>query len=142
MTFHIEQLATADATSITQLTRLVQQLSSAADEEYSRDAIESPYNQVLIARTDEGTVVGTATVATIRCLSGRRVHIEDVVVDTAYRNQGIATILLKEAVEQAKQTGARTIDMTSRPDRKAANALYKKLGFVQRDTNVYRYNAN
>jgi ribosomal protein S18 acetylase RimI-like enzyme len=42
------------------------------------------------------------------------------------------------ALNEAKARGARTIDLTSRPAREAANALYQKVGFSLRDTNVYR----
>jgi ribosomal protein S18 acetylase RimI-like enzyme len=31
------------------------------------------------------------------------------------------------------------VDLTSRPKREAANHMYRKLGFVERDTNVYRF---
>jgi hypothetical protein len=31
------------------------------------------------------------------------------------------------------------VDLTSRPSREAANRLYARLGFVPRDTNVYRW---
>jgi ribosomal protein S18 acetylase RimI-like enzyme len=33
------------------------------------------------------------------------------------------------------------VDLTSRPSREAANRLYRRIGFVQRETNVYRYSA-
>ena len=42
------------------------------------------------------------------------------------------------ALEWAGQVGARTVDLTSRPDREAANRLYQRLGFERRTTNVYR----
>ena len=32
-----------------------------------------------------------------------------------------------------------TVDLTSRPSREAANRLYQRIGFVARDTNVYRF---
>ena len=35
--------------------------------------------------------------------------------------------------------GARTVDLTSRPSREAANRLYVRMGFESRTTNVYRY---
>jgi ribosomal protein S18 acetylase RimI-like enzyme len=35
--------------------------------------------------------------------------------------------------------GARSVDLTSRPSRQAANHVYQKLGFKRRDTNIYRY---
>lgn len=37
--------------------------------------------------------------------------------------------------------GARTVELTSRPDRAAANRLYQGMGFALRDTNVYRFTA-
>jgi ribosomal protein S18 acetylase RimI-like enzyme len=42
-------------------------------------------------------------------------------------------------LEVAESLGARSVDLTSRPTREVANRLYKRLGFVQRDTNVYRH---
>ena len=39
----------------------------------------------------------------------------------------------------AEQAGATTVDLTSRPSREAANRLYQRLGFIERETNVYRY---
>ena len=45
----------------------------------------------------------------------------------------------REALRRAAAAGARTVDLTSRPSREAANRLYRRLGFVERETNVYRY---
>lgn len=45
---------------------------------------------------------------------------------------------MRRAVEIAREAGARTVDLTSRPDREAANALYLREGFSLRDSNVYR----
>jgi len=42
------------------------------------------------------------------------------------------------AIDFAMKAGAESIDLTSRPERHAANQLYLKLGFVKRETNVYR----
>jgi hypothetical protein len=41
--------------------------------------------------------------------------------------------------EATNRFHVRTIDLTSRPSREAANHLYQTSGFVKRDTNVYRY---
>ena len=68
-----------------------------------------------------------------------RAWIEDVVVDGAYRRQGIGNALVRAAIERAREAGARRVDLTSRPTREAANRLYRRLGFAQRETNVYRY---
>jgi ribosomal protein S18 acetylase RimI-like enzyme len=74
-----------------------------------------------------------------RIPTGVRAWIEDVVVDESARGQGVGHALNARALEIAEGAGARTVDLTSRPSREAANRLYRRLGFVQRDTNVYRY---
>ena len=68
-----------------------------------------------------------------------RAWIEDVVVDAAARGHGAGLGLVEAAVEHAKAIGSKSVDLTSRPAREAANRLYKRAGFVLRETNVYRY---
>jgi ribosomal protein S18 acetylase RimI-like enzyme len=71
--------------------------------------------------------------------SGRRAWIEDVVVDAAVRGTGAGGALTRAAIEHARSLGAKTVDLTSRPAREAANRLYQRIGFEQRDSNVYRF---
>ena len=71
--------------------------------------------------------------------TGRRAWIEDVVVSESSRGKGIGKSLTNKAIEVSAKLGAKTIDLTSRPSREAANSLYKKLGFQERQTNIYRY---
>jgi len=42
-------------------------------------------------------------------------------------------------LDRARELGCRTVDLTSRPSREAANRLYQRAGFVARETNVWRY---
>jgi ribosomal protein S18 acetylase RimI-like enzyme len=99
-----------------------------------------PGNRLLIARLD-GRVVGTLTLAMFPMPTGLRARIEDVVVDEAARGLGAGAELTREAVRLARAAGARTVDLTSRPSREAANRLYERLGFRPRDTKVYRLDA-
>lgn len=85
-----------------------------------------------------GAILGTLTLATFVIPTGLRAWIEDVVVDQAARGKGAGAALTYAAVELAHKLGARTVDLTSRPSREAANRLYQRCGFVQRETNVYR----
>jgi ribosomal protein S18 acetylase RimI-like enzyme len=101
--------------------------------------IEHPANTVLVARID-GEIVGTLTLVIFPLLTGVRAWIEDVVVDEAVRGQGVGAALTREAVRIAEKAGARTVDLTSRPDRAAANRLYLNLGFELRNSQVFRYN--
>jgi ribosomal protein S18 acetylase RimI-like enzyme len=122
--------------------RLVRQLSrsspapSAAEIE---EIVRSPACHLLLARDADGTIVGMLTLAVFRIPTGLRAWIEDVVVDEAARGHGVGAELNSAAIRLASQRGARTVDLTSRPSREAANRLYQKLGFVQRETNVYRF---
>ncbi len=97
-----------------------------------------PANTVLIARAGAGEILGAMILVLFPLASGLRAWIEDVVVDEAARGRGIGAALNRQAIEIARQAGARTVDLTSRPDREAANRLYARLGFNQRNTNVYR----
>lgn len=121
-----------------QLVALGQQLSTSVNETLIANAIKSDQSHVLVAIENE-KVIGTTTMGSLSCITGIRVHIEDVVTDSDYRGKGIASLLIRDAIDRAKNIQAKSIDLTSRPEREAANRLYKKLGFVQRDTNVYRY---
>ena len=102
---------------------------------------DSEASTLLIARDDEsnGAILGSMTLAMFLIPTGRRAWIEDVVVDEAARGKGVGRLLNERALEIAKEAGARTVDLTSRPSREAANRLYQRIGFVERETNVYRY---
>jgi len=96
-----------------------------------------PGNSLLVARI-EGVIVGALTLVVFPIPSGTRARIEDVVVDTAARGKGVGAQLTEEALVIARERGARTVDLTSRPAREAANRLYERMGFARRDSRVYR----
>ena len=52
---------------------------------------------------------------------------------------GVGEALNMAAIAEARSRGAITVELTSRPSREAANRLYQRIGFVQRETNIYRY---
>ena len=122
--------------------RLVPQLSNSSPVPGGAELAEmvrSPATVLLLARDPDQGILGTLTLVLFRIPTGVRAWIEDVVVDQDARGRGIAEILCREALNRASAAGARTVDLTSRPSREAANRLYGRLGFVQRDTNVYRW---
>jgi ribosomal protein S18 acetylase RimI-like enzyme len=79
------------------------------------------------------------TLIVFRIPTGVRAWIEDVVVDETARGRGVGEALSQKAVRRALALGARTVELASRPSREAANRLYQRLGFVRRDSNLYRY---
>ncbi|MFC5199146.1 GNAT family N-acetyltransferase [Streptomyces kaempferi] len=121
--------------------RLLPQLSSTAnplDHEAIDRMVRCDANTVLVARTSD-EIVGTLTLVLLPLPSGLRARVEDVVVDSVARGRGVAGLLTQEALRIARESGARTVDLTSRPDRAAANRLYERLGFQARQSTVYRF---
>jgi ribosomal protein S18 acetylase RimI-like enzyme len=125
---------------VTAFAQLVPQLSATARPP-TRDSLAalvgSPDATLLLAR-DPG-IVGTATLTLYRIPTGTNARIDDVIVDLASRRRGIGEALTVEAIRIARAANARSISLTSRPDREAANRLYRRLGFVPIETNVYRF---
>ena len=133
MIVEIEICTKIDDEVINAFTRLLPQLSKTSESPAHKDLEEiighSACN-VLLARAEK-KIVGSLTLVIFPLPTGKRAWIEDVVVDKSIRGLGVGEI--------AKMQGVRTIDLTSRPSREAANRLYKRLGFKERATNVYRY---
>ena len=126
---------------LAQVNQLLSQLSTSAPAmslSQLKEFLDSSAVTLFIA-TDEGRTIGMLTLAMFPIPTGIRAWIEDVVVDDEARGRGAGELLTLTAVEHAKRHGAVTVDLTSRPSREAANRLYKKVGFVARETHVYRY---
>ena len=141
MSISIEIATHATDELLTSLNQLVPQLSSSASPLMSDDVealIGNPAVSVFIAKND-GAIVGTLTLVVFPIPSGLRAWIEDVVVDEGARGLGAGVALTEAAIAESKRRGAKSIDLTSRPSREVANAMYVKLGFIQRETNVYRF---
>src|SRR5690349_21917796 len=123
------------------INRLLPQLSASApllDVDALNRVARWDGNSLLLARAAD-EIAGTLTLVTFPIPTGLRAWIEDVVVDSAARGHGVGAALTREAVRLAEADGARTVDLTSRPSREAANRLYERLGFQLRDSKVYRY---
>ena len=123
--------------------RLVPQLSRSnppPDRDALQEIIDSDCSALFMCRDGTG-ILGTLTLVLFRIPTGVRAWIEDVIVDEAARGKGVGRLLNEAAIEHAFSRGAITIDLTSRPSREAANRLYRRIGFVERDTNVYRYSS-
>jgi ribosomal protein S18 acetylase RimI-like enzyme len=123
--------------------RLIPQLSSSSSLPTRGELqaiVDHEACHLLVARdTATGAFVGSLTLVVFPIPTGLRAWIEDVVVDDAARGAGVGAALNTSAIELAGKLGAKTVDLTSRPSREAANRLYQRLGFELRQTNCYRY---
>ena len=141
MTVHVERVTVADPEVVAAVAHLLPQLSETAPVPDAYDVetvVTSNVTTLLVERDDDQRIVGMLTVAIFRLPSGLRAWIEDVVVDQSARGLGAGTALVDHALGLAEQAGARSVDLTSRPAREEARALYQSMGFAERHTTLYR----
>ena len=142
MTVSVTEATVVDDELVEAFVRLTPQLSSSnppPSREELAEIVASAATVLFVAREDDGPILGSLTLALFRIPTGLRAWIEDVVVDETARGKGVGAALNEAALDHARSVGARTVDLTSRPSREAANRLYQRLGFVERATNVYRF---
>ena len=134
------ELCTLTDSQIADLLGLMKELNAdlAVTPEMQRRAVGAPGTRIFVAENDAKRIVGCATLCVYESPSGRKGSVEDVVVSSAYRGQGIGRTLLQRIIDFAgSKLSPIDLHLTSNPSRTEANALYQALGFVQRETNVY-----
>ena len=120
---------------------LLKQLSSSSVEFGEADfvaLVESSSSRLFLLLSD-GNVCGMLTLAHYLAPTGRKMWIEDVVVDSTMRGRSLGRRLVEFVIERAREMGG-TLMLTSKPARVAANALYRSAGFEPKETNVYKMN--
>jgi ribosomal protein S18 acetylase RimI-like enzyme len=140
MSVHIEIADEANQELIEGLNELLPQLSTNAAPLTTADVealVASPVTVLFVAR-DEGRIVGSLTLVVLAIPTGLRAWIEDVVVEATARGVGVGEALTSAAIEESRRRHVRSLELTTRPSREAANRLYARLGFELRETNVYR----
>ncbi len=121
-----------------------------------REALSNPNFYLFVAVDDLGSFphnyLGMGSIFFQRNLARWIAEIHDVVVDEPQRGRHIGETLTKKLIDTAQSFATNRdqkikLFLTSRPSRTAANALYRKLGFVlvaQADgawgTNLYKMN--
>ena len=135
------ELCTLSESQIDDLLGLMKELNEelTVTPEMQRRAVGASGTRIFVAENDEKHIIGCATLCVFESPTGRKASIEDVVVSSAYRGQGIGRTLLQRIIDFAgSKLSPIDLHLTSNPSRKEANALYQALGFVQRETNVYQ----
>ena len=112
---------------------------SPVDERTLRDIIESPFHDQIVARDENGIIIGMLTVSiTIGAGVHRGAWLEDFVVDRSTQGTGVGGKLWDALIEWCRAHDARKLDFTSKPTKVAAQQFYLKRGAVVRDTNYFR----
>ena len=142
MQYHIEPITEFDASLLTPITDMLFQLTGRATkfgEQELRNIIENPASQLFILRV-KNAVAGMLTLGRYPAPTGTKVWVEDVVVDSRWRGQGLGRELINEAIKYCQRELAPcTLMLTSNPARIEANELYRTSGFEPKHTNVYKY---
>jgi ribosomal protein S18 acetylase RimI-like enzyme len=134
----IERVTTASPELVETIRALLPQLTEARTPPTLEQLQNVVSNQtLLLARDDDGGILGTLTFVLYRVSSGVKGRIEDVIVDESARGQGVGEALVREGMRLANEAGVLMLELTSMPYRQAANRLYRRLGFVRKPTNVY-----
>ena len=122
---------------------LIPQLSTSSPAPTAKELKEIVAHEAstILLATEGETIVGSMTLVVFPIPTGTRAWIEDVVVREDAQGRGVGEALNRRAMQIAVDRGAQPLNLTSRPPRAAANRLYQRLGFVARETNIYRYEA-
>lgn len=139
----ITRLTSCSDAEFQQIETLIGVLSTSckANREIIDEVIAKEDSHLFVARNVEGRIVGMTTVCCFTIPTGRHATIEDVVVLPECQGTGLGRRLVEEALDYLRSTGqAYKVGLTSKPARVAANALYRKMGFKQKETNVYTFN--
>lgn len=137
----VEVAASVDDRLVSAFAHLIPQLSKSnpAPDAAALQAIVDHQACHLLVATEGDAILGALTLVVFPIPTAMRAWIEDVVVDGSARGKGVGEALSVRAIELASSLGAKTVELTSRPSREAANRLYQRIGFQARETNVYRY---
>lgn len=132
--------ANYDAKHYDAVCRLLRQLTTrdvVLTQDAYRQLIASSCSRILLLQHGE-EVAGMLTIGTYLSPTGSKAWIEDVVVDENYRGSGLGRTLVAHAIEHCKADGIDTVYLTSNPKRVVANGLYQSMGFVRKETNMYK----
>ena len=113
--------------------------ASALDFNRLKSLAETDSFNLFVAEDEHGVIAGMLTLTCCPTLSRSKWWIEDVIVDPAYRGQGVGRALVKAAVAYVKEADASpTLYLTSNPSRVSARRLYVSEGFEEYETGVFR----
>ncbi|MBQ5887914.1 MAG: GNAT family N-acetyltransferase [Bacteroidaceae bacterium] len=138
----IFELKEACSRYVEPINRLLAQLSSSGINitlSQLQQLVESSASHLFLAKY-KGKIVAMLTLGEYLAPTGRKMWIEDVVVDETARGLSIGRAMVEHAIAFARGLGDGVLMLTSRPSRVAANALYRSCNFEKKETNVYKMN--
>lgn len=106
--------------------------------EWFLEVIDSPYHDLILAKNGE-QILGMAVVSvTMGAIVRKNVYLEDFVVTSEARGQGIGTLIWDEIIRWGLEKGATDLEFTSGEGREAAWKFYQDKGAEIYKTNFFR----
>jgi len=107
------------------------------DREAVKKVIEKGLNsghQFYICATDDKKLIGycSLTIKNNLWMAANLGNVDELVVDSAYRNRGIGKMLMNEIENIAKRQDCRRVELESAFHRTIAHEFYARLGFEKR----------
>lgn len=141
----VERLETFSVETAERMRELVRQLSRSGKdkgeiaEEWFEDVIASPWHDVLLARDDEGRIVGMANVSVVMGAGiGKNAYLEDFVTDAEVRGKGVGSMLWDAILDWAEEKGCHNLEFTCGNGRENAQEFYRRHGAEVYETNFFR----
>ena len=134
----MHELLTYTDSDFIDLAVLMQELSD--NIVFTRESLErmlADSNSHLYVAREEGRIVACACLCIYHQPFSTDASIESVVVSSKMRGRGLGRKLMEHLLAEAARMNVDCIQLTSNPQRVAANALYQKMGFVRNETNCY-----
>lgn len=120
-----------------QIDRLYKQLHPNKDHVEWNSIFSGRNNAILVCCFSGDTIAGMASMGFYTVVSGRKGWIEDVVVDTQHRGQGIGRILIEKLLHVAEEENLTEVLLFTESHRTPAIRLYESLDFKKKDSMVY-----
>lgn len=123
-----------------QFSELYRQLSPYKKIEHLRKILDEKKPISIVYCENNEKIIGIAAMCNFHVISGNKGWIEDVIVDTEMRGKGVGQRLVDKFLEVAKQKELSEVLLFTANHQFAAISLYKKLGFNQKDSQIYQLN--
>ena len=110
----------------------MQQSPSADDYRYTFSEINALPGCELLVAEENGEVIGTTMLMIVPNLSHKALPwavVENVVVDSEYRRQGVGRLLMDYCMAKAKEAGCYKVQLLSNKGRNEAHKFYLSLGY-------------
>ena len=120
-----------------QIQDLFQQLSLTKEQLRVEEIIDGLNPIILVYCEVDNKIEGIASMCVYKVISGNKGWIEDVVVNSKIRGKGIGRKLIEKLLLIGKEKGLSEVLLFTEKHRIPAIDLYKSLGFIEKDSDIY-----